>query len=79
VQACEDQYVENARFLKINRAVALYETSIAQQHGASKRPFIRPGCEKIVERSEEPAAQTSEPVGNSWRGMTHDREQLTIP
>ena len=69
----------DARFLKIDDAVALHETAVAEQHGASERSLVRAGCEKIVERIEKAATHAGEPVEESQSRMTHNRQKLAVP
>jgi hypothetical protein len=42
MQSREDQNVIDARFLKIDHPVALHETPVTKQHGASQRSLVRP-------------------------------------
>ena len=46
VKPGEHQNMIDARFLKIDHAVALHKTAVAEQHGAGERSLVRPGCEK---------------------------------
>jgi hypothetical protein len=65
VQSREDQNVIYACFLKVDDAVTLQETPVAQQHGASESSFVRSCCKKNVERSEKAATHSGKPVGKS--------------
>ncbi len=68
VQSREDQNVIDACFLKIDDAVTLHKTAVAEQHGAGERSFVRPGCEKIVERMEKSASRAGKPSETVNRG-----------